>query len=645
VSDDTHQARAGPQSVGAHRLIFAGASLISLASIAFALQFYRNVLGLLLYNEQFLAGMVAIAMALVYLTQPFHRDRPRLIIPWYDWLLAALSLIVGFYIAVRFPALSEDMTSRPIDGLIIGFATIPLVTEALRRTIGMALTIVVVAFLVYAPLGQYVPGALAGLPVSVPQLAYYLVWDPGSMLGLPVMVAATIVIAFVFFGNLLFASGGSNFFTDIALVSMGRFRGGSAKIAVTASCLFGMISGSAVSNVASVGVLTIPLMRRGGYPAHVAAAIESVASTGGQLMPPVMGAAAFLMAEFLQIPYRDVAIAAALPSLLYYYALFIQADLLAARTGLQSIDMQDVPPVSQVLKQGWHFLLPFAMLIYGLFWLNWSPELAALAACVVLVVTGSTFGYGDKRLKFRDVFRALHVTGLVSLDLLMITAAAGFIIGVLNISGLSFALTLLLVEIGKNSLGLLLVLAALVSVVLGMGMPTVGVYVLLAALVAPAMVKIGLTPMASHMFVLYFGMMSMITPPVAIAAYAAASLAKSDPMKTGWTAVRFGWIAYIIPFLFVRAPSLLLEGSLASVVMAFITALIGVWLICAAFTGYATRVLSLPMRVGFGLAGLLLFIPGDAFHDAIWTDAAGLGLAAILFAREIRESQLHRRIA
>jgi TRAP-type uncharacterized transport system fused permease subunit len=178
-----------------------------------------------------------------------------------------------------------------------------------------------------------------------------------------------------------------------------------------------------------------------------------------------------------------------------------------------------------------------------------------------------------------------------------------------------------------------------------MGMPTVGVYVLLAALVAPAMVKIGLTPMASHMFVLYFGMMSMITPPVAIAAYAAASLAKSDPMKTGWTAVRFGWIAYIIPFLFVRAPSLLLEGSLASVVMAFITALIGVWLICAAFTGYATRVLSLPMRVGFGLAGLLLFIPGDAFHDAIWTDAAGLGLAAILFAREIRESQLHRRIA
>ena len=477
------------------------------------------------------------------------------------------------------------------------------------------------------------------------QLAFYLVWDPGSMLGLPVLVAATIVIAFVFFGNLLFASGGSAFFTDIALSLMGRYRGGSAKIAVTASCLFGMISGSAVSNVASVGVLTIPLMRRGGYPAHVAAAIESVASTGGQLMPPVMGAAAFLMAEFLQIPYKDVAIAAALPSLLYYYALFIQADLLAARAGLQSIDMHEVPPLRQVLRQGWHFLLPFAMLIYGLFWLNWSPELAALAASAVLVVTGSTLGYGDKRLKIGDAFRALHTTGLVSLDLLMITAAAGFIIGVLNITGLSFALTLMLVQIGSNSLWLLLVLAALVSIVLGMGMPTVGVYVLLAALVAPAMVKIGLSPMASHMFVLYFGMMSMITPPVALAAYAAASLAHTDPMKTGWTAVRFGWIAYIIPFLFVRAPSLLLEGTLMSVITALFTALIGVWLICAAFAGYAVRPLAMPMRVGFGVAGLLLFIPADALPHGEWTDFIGLGLGAILLAREMLAVRLHRQTA
>jgi TRAP transporter 4TM/12TM fusion protein len=645
MSDEIHQPPAGPQSAGARHAITAGAVLLTLGSIAFAIQFYRNVLGLLLFNEQFLAGMLALGLALVFLTQPVRRGRPRLTVPWYDWLLAALSLVIGFYIAVRFPALSEDMTSRPIDGLIVAFITIPLLVEALRRSVGLSLTIVVIVFLGYALVGHLVPGALAGRPVKLTQLAFYLVWDPGSMLGLPLMVATTIVIAFVFFGALLFASGGSAFFTDFALTLMGRYRGGSAKIAVTASCMFGMISGSAVSNVASVGVITIPLMRRGGYPAHVAAAIEAVASTGGQLMPPVMGAAAFLMAEFLQVPYRSVALAAALPALLYYYALFIQADLLAARAGLTNITGPDIPPLRQVLKQGWHFVLPFAMLIYGLFWLNWSPELSALAASAVLMVTGPTLGYGDKKLKLSDIINALRGTGIASLDLLIITASAGFIIGVLNISGLSFALTLLLVEIGSGNLWLLLILSAIVSIILGMGMPTVGVYVLLAALVAPAMVKIGLSPMASHMFVMYFGMMSMITPPVALAAYAAASLAGTDPMKTGWTAVRFGWIAFVIPFLFVRSPSLLLEGSVASIVVAVITSLAGVWLICAAFAGYAMRELSMPTRVGFGIAGLLLFIPADAFPHGEWTDIVGFALSAILLGREVLATRLQRQAA
>ena len=644
MPDEDQQAAAGPQSVGARWLIVVAASLLTLASIAFALQFYRSV-GLLLYNEQFLAGMIGLALALVYLTQPARRGGSHASIPWHSWLLAAASLLIGVYIVVRYPTLSENMASRPIDGLIVAFIAVPLVIEALRRAVGLSLTFIVLVFLVYAPLSQYVPGALAGLPVSVAQLGYYLVWDSGSMLGLPVLVATTIVIAFVFFGALLFASGGSAFFTDIALTLMGRYRGGSAKIAVTASCLFGMISGSAVSNVASVGVLTIPLMRRGGYPAPVAAAIEAVASTGGQLMPPVMGAAAFLMAEFLQVPYRDVAIAATLPALLYYYALFIQADLLAAKDGLTPIEGEKIPPLRQVIAQGWHFVLPFAMLIYALFWLNWSPEKAALAGCAVLMVTGSTLGYGDKKLKPLAILDALRSTGIASLDLIVITAAAGFIIGVLNITGLSFALTLLLVQIGSGHLWLLLFLAAFVSIILGMGMPTVGVYVLLAALVAPGMVKIGLSPMASHMFVMYFGMMSMITPPVAIAAYAAASLAHTDPMKTGWIAVRFGWIAFIIPFLFIRSPSLLLEGTVMSVLAALTTALIGVWLICAAFAGYAVRPLGMPLRIGFGLAGLLLFIPADAMPHGEWTDIAGLALGGVLLGREILATRLKRQTA
>jgi TRAP transporter 4TM/12TM fusion protein len=643
VTERSEEPPTGPTSRGVRILIAVGASLLTLGSLAWAMQFYRNVLGLLLLNEQFLAGMLGLSLALVYLTQPARRDAPRAFVPWYDWILAALSLGVGGYIYERFGALSEQVTARPIDGLIVGFIVIPLVVEGLRRVAGMALVVVVVGFLCYALVGDLVPGQLAGRPVKFTQLAYYLTWDPGSMLGLPMVVSTSIVIAFVFFGQVLFASGGSAFFTDISLALMGRYRGGSAKIAVTASSLFGTISGSAVSNVTSTGVITIPLMRQGGYPSHVAAAIEAVASTGGQLMPPVMGAAAFLMAEFLQVPYRDVVIAALLPALLYYFALFVQADLLAGRIGITRVEESRIPQVVGVLKRGWHFLLPFGFLIYALFWLNWSPEKAALGGAVVLMVTGSTIGYGEKRLTFQSAIDALRGTGIASLDLLMIAAAAGFVIGVLNISSLGFSLTLALVQIGGDNVFLLLVLSAGVCIVLGMGMPTTGVYILLAALVAPSLVQVGVKPMAAHMFVMYFGMMSMITPPVAIAAYVAASIAQCDPMKTGWAAVRFGWIAYIIPFLFVGAPSLLLDGDPVTVLVAFVTALAGVWMVCAAFAGYCTRPLDVTTRLGFTIAGLLLFIPAGSMKYGGLTDIAGLALGAILLGRELFETRRLRR--
>jgi TRAP transporter 4TM/12TM fusion protein len=626
------------------RLIGVGASLLTLASLAWAVQTYRSV-GLLLFNEQILAGMLALGLALVFLTQPFRSGSPRPFVPWYDWLLAAVSAIAAGYLAVRFPTLSEEVTARPLDGLVVAFVIVPLVLEALRRVTGWALTIVVIVFLVYALLGHLVPGQLAGRPVKLTQLAYYLVWDPGSMLGTPLLVAATIVIAFIFFGQLLFASGGSAFFTDVSLAAMGRYRGGSAKIAVTASGLFGMISGSAVSNVTSTGIITIPLMRQGGYPPHVAGAVEAVASTGGQLMPPVMGAAAFLMAEFLQVPYRDVVVAAAIPAVLYYFALFVQADLLAGRMGIARVEESRIPAAAGVLRRGWHFLLPFGVLIFAMFWLNWSPERSALAGGMVLIVTGMLFGYGNQRLTLAGIVEAVRATGIAALDLVMITAAAGFIIGVLNISGLGFSLTLALVQVGGDSAFLLLILSAVVCIILGMGMPTVGVYVLLAALVAPAMVKVGIQPMAAHMFVMYFGMMSMITPPVALAAYAAASLAQTDPMKTGWAAVRFGWVAYIIPFLFVRAPSLLMQGDPVAIVQAFLTGLAGVWMVCAAFAGFALRAIDTPTRIGFGVAGLLLFIPAGAMPYGYLTDVAGLVLGVMLFARELLAVRLLRRPA
>jgi TRAP transporter 4TM/12TM fusion protein len=633
VKDESAQPPADVTTHGVRWAIAIGASLLTLGSFAFALQLYRSV-GLLLFNEQFLAGMLSLGLALVFLVFPMRRGAARPYVPWYDWILAATSLVVAGYIAVHFPTLSEEVTARPLDGLIVAFLVVALVLEGLRRVTGWALVIVIAVFLVYALVGDMVPGQLAGRPVKIGQLAYYIAWDPGSMLGTPMMVATTIVIAFIFFGQLLFASGGSAFFTDISLVLMGRYRGGSAKIAITASSLFGMISGSAVSNVTSTGVITIPLMQRGGYPPHVAGAIEAVASTGGQLMPPVMGAAAFLMAEFLQVPYREVVLAALAPALLYYLALFIQADLLAGRIGIAPIEASRIPQAWLVLSRGWHFVAPFVLLIFTLFWLNWSPERSALAGAGSLIVTGSLIGYGDKRLKLYDVVDALRSTGIAALDLIMITAAAGFIIGVLNVSGLGFSLTLFLVQVGGDNILVLLILSALVCIVLGMGMPTVGVYVLLAALVAPAMVKVGIPAMAAHMFVMYFGMMSMITPPVALAAYAAASLAKTDPMKTGWAAVRFGWVAFIIPFLFVRAPSLLMIGDGTTIAIALATAVAGVWLACAAFAGFLIRPLDWQTRVGFGIAGLLLFIPAGAMQYGALTDVAGLLLGAVLVARE-----------
>jgi len=418
---------------------------------------------------------------------------------------------------------------------------------------------------------------------------------------------------------------------------MGRFRGGPAKMAVVGSALFGSVSGSAVANVVATGVITIPLIRKSGYPAHKAAAIEAVASTGGQLMPPIMGASAFLMAEFLQISYAEVVLAALLPAILYYVALFIQADLDAARLGIAPLERSALPPARPVLP-GLHYLLPFAVLLAALFAFNQTPQLSALAGAVLLVPLAAAFGYRGERPGWREFLRAVPAAGYAVLDIVLVCVAAGIVIGVLGISGLGFNLTQALVEVGEGSLALLLVLTALVCIVLGMGLPTVGVYVLLAALVAPALVKVGVSPIAAHLYVMYFGMMSMITPPVAIASFAAAGIAGADPMRTGWSAVAFGWTAFVVPFLFVLSPQLLLQGTPWAVALAAATAVAGVWLGSIAVTGYFLRPLAAPMRLAFAVSGLMALLPAGAFPGAIYTDLAGMlaGLALIGYEIALR---------
>ena len=374
--------------------------------------------------------------------------------------------------------------------------------------------------------------------------------------------------------------------------------------------------------------------------------VEAVASTGGQLMPPVMGAVAFLMADFLEVPYREIVIAALVPSILYYVALFIQADLEAARGGIAAVETSRIPPLWDVLGSGWLFILPFAGLIYALFWLNWRAETSAMLASALVLVVGFVFGYKGKRMTIRDVWDSLVATGLSILDILMIVAGAGFIIGILGITGLGFAFTFLIVEFGGGSLFVLLLISAVMCIILGMGMPTLGVYVLLAVIVAPSLVEVGVTPIAAHMFILYFGMMSLITPPVAVAAFFAASIAEAPAMATGWTSMRFGWTAYVMPFLFVFSPSLLLQGDdNVALAVDVSTAVIGVWLVSSAMIGYFINVLGVLLRSLAMAAGILLVIPQELATGFIWTDIVGAALAMVLFASEFINTRRRRALA
>jgi TRAP transporter 4TM/12TM fusion protein len=406
-------------------------------------------------------------------------------------------------------------------------------------------------------------------------------------------------------------------------------------MAVTGSAFFGMISGSAVANVSAVGVVTIPLMKRSGFPAQIAAAIEAVGSTGGQLMPPVMGAAAFLMAEVLQVPYVEVMIAAIIPAFLYYLALFFQVDLEAAKRGIKGEQGARASQTRAVLRAGWYFPLPFALLVYALVVWNWRAEYCALAAAALLVACSLAFGYKGERVPLAEMLKAVVSTGAAVVDLILICAVAGMFIGILNITGLAFGMTLQLLAITDGSLPWLLFLTAIMAILLGLGLPTVGVYIIMATLIAPALVKVGVTPMAAHMFLLYFGVMSMVTPPVALSAFAAANIAGADVDKTGWTATRIGWAAYIVPFLFVLSPSLLMSGPPLVIAWAVLTASLGIWMGTIGVVGYFYRPLPPVRRALFILAGVLTLIPADMFPGAVYTDFAGLALGAGLFAREL----------
>lgn len=608
---------------------------LPLVGVFFLLDFPQK-LDWLVFNEQYMGLFLGLSLFATFILVPARGRKDRDYVPWYDAIAALAGLGVGLYVFIEYPALSNTLGEITTESTILGSLTVLLLAEGSRRLIGWPLVIIAFTFLLYALFAYIFPGDFYGRGWSIPRLATYLYLDANGIFGLPLQVGSGIVLVFILFGESLHAVGGAAFLSDFAHAAMGRFRGGQAKIAIVSSSLFGNISGSAVANVVVDGAFTIPMMKKAGYPPPVASAVEAVASTGGQIMPPVMGAAAFLIAEYLGIPYAEVALAAVVPAVLYYVALFIQVDLLAARNGIHGLPSAELPRLLPVMKRSAGFLLPLAVLIVFMFFLNRRPEeaglLAVLSALVVgLFTPGVTMGP-------RRVLSMLLSTGRGLLEIAAITGLAGVVIGVLQLTGLGFTLTFTLLSLGESNAVLLLVLTALVSIVLGMGMPTTAVYVLLAVLVAPGLAKLGILPIAAHMFIFYFGMLSMVTPPVCIASYAAATIGKTDPIRTGWEAMRLCSIAYIIPFLFVFSPSLLLYGSWYVVTLSVTTAVIGSVLLGIGMTGYLFRAIGALKRALFISAAVALLIPvvgkGDYVQLTLGLNAAGVLLAVGLVVVE-----------
>lgn len=592
-----------------------------------------QALGLNLYSEQLLAAVLGLALALAFVKLPARSAAARSRVPWWDGLAAAAALGACGYVALRYDSVVTEVALRPGDFAALAALLVLLVLEATRRATGMPLVGYAFAGVLYALWGHLIPGAFRAQDVTPARLVNYLGLDTNALLGMPLQVAVGVVIPFILLGQLLARSGGSEFFTDLALALMGRYRGGSAKVAVTGSALFGMISGSAVANVSAVGVVTIPLMTRAGFTPVFAAAVEAVGSTGGQLVPPVMGAAAFLMAEFLQIPYGTVLVAAVIPALMYYLSLFMQVDAEAASLGIAGTPRERLPGLLAVIADGWPFLLPFAVIVVGLLLFNQEPQTAALGASAVLVACRLLLRYGGRRAAPREMLRAALSTGSAVLEVILLCGAAGILIGILNISGLAFGLTLELVGLAGSQLWLLLLVAAALGILLGLGLPTVGVYVLMATLVAPALAKLGVAPLAAHMFVMYFGMMSMVTPPVALAAYAAANIARCDPYQAGWTGMRVGWAAYLVPFLFVYDPALLMQGSPAGILWALLTNALGLWCGTIGVVGHHRKRVPAWRRAAFLASGLALLFPAGQAGIGFALNLAGLAAGAVLLWR------------
>lgn len=522
-----------------------------------------------LMTAQLLGVALGVTVAASMLRYPYGEKAGLL-----ELILALAAMLSWFWMSYNLDQWLYTMADRTPDKWLPGIVAIVLMMEGLRKTTGKVIAGLVWVLIVYAYFGYLLPGVLEAEVFPPTKTVLYLYADSNGVPGIVLRVVTELVLAFIIFGKMLEVSGASRFLNDMALGWMGHRRGGPAKVAVVASGAFGSISGSTVANIMSTGVVTIPMMKRAGFRAEYAGAIEAVASNGGQIAPPVMGATAFIIAEFLEVPYADVVTAAAIPAALYFFVVFLQVDAIAVRFGIKGLPKSELPQVLPTLLSGGVFLIPIAVLLYFLLGLGYNAGISGLYACAVLFVLMVA---RNRRLPNREEWKGFFVgSGENLIPLMLIGGGAGVIMGVLNSTGLAFQLSLALTHVGENAgILVMLLLTAFICIILGMGMPTAAVYIVLVSVIAPALVKVGLAPMASHMFIFYFGLLSMLTPPVAIASMVAAELAGSDMWRTGFVGVQLAITAYLLPFLWAYNPALLFEGTWQAIVIVTLTAMVG----------------------------------------------------------------------
>ncbi|WP_275705368.1 TRAP transporter permease [Marinobacter iranensis] len=587
--------------------------------------FNLKFLGFQPLGNSYLYYLIGIFLAAAFLCFPaWSGARNR--ISWYDWGLATLALVSCGYLGYHGLTMINMGWEyfAPIEATIFSGILLVLVLEGVRRCGGWPLLAVSLFFGSYPLYADSMPGFLWGNQYELPELLRAHVIGVESIIGIPMQVVAQLVIGFVVFGSMLTITGGGDFFMKFATALMGRSRGGPAKVSVLSSGILGSLSGSVISNILTTGPITIPTMKKTGYPAHYAGAVEACASTGGTLMPPVMGAVAFIMASFLGVAYAEIMIAAFLPALLFYLALLFQVDNYAARRGLKGLPESEIPSLKETLKEGWPYLLSLIMLIYMLLVMRleaYAPYYASL------VLFGVALFKRDYRLNWTRAKAFIRdLTTNVS-NLVAILAGIGLVVGGLSYTGVAGAFSRELLLYADGSIPLMLIAGAVTSFILGMGMTVSACYIFLSILLAPALVEAGLNPIASHLFILYWGMLSYITPPVSLAAITAAGVAGSNATKTGIYSMRLGGILFILPFLFVVNPSLILQGDIERILLSAGTAIAAIWLIASSMEGYLYRVgiIGWPLRIMALAAGGLMIYPD------IVTEVLGFGLVAVMY--------------